>query len=313
MLGVIKKSVPLTSACLLARSSGHRAKASVGLVLNCQRQSAIENSFHITNREFTSFFPTHSNKSHKNLNRLASSWTLSFSSITPAAPLARDRATAAAVLPNRRYSRNMSDEQKPKSSFEEHGVVPDVIATVPKELLEVCFCEVRAKEGNCLTPTEVQNEPELSWMAEPNGLYTICMTDPDAPSREDPQFREWHHWLVVNVPSYEVRKGKVLSAYVGAGPPKDTGLHRYVLLVYKQKCRLDCDEPELPNTSADGRGCFKIANFARKYDLGEPVAGNFFQAEWDEYVPLLYEKLGLGEKKEENPPPKRKGKGKGKK
>lgn len=194
----------------------------------------------------------------------------------------------------------MSDEQKPKSSFEEHEVVPDVIATVPKEILEVCYCEVRASQGNCLTPTEVQDQPELSWMAEADAFYTICMTDPDAPSREDPQFREWHHWLVVNVPSYQVKKGKVLSAYIGAGPPKDTGLHRYVLLVYKQKCKLEFDEPELTDTSADGRGGFKIADFAKKYDLGEPVAGNFFQAEWDDYVPQLYEKLGLGEEKKDD-------------
>ena len=36
---------------------------------------------------------------------------------------------------------------------------------------------------------------------------------------------------------------------------------------------------------------FKIRDFAKKYNLGEPIAGNFYQAEWDDYVPKLYEQL----------------------
>ena len=49
------------------------------------------------------------------------------------------------------------------------------------------------------------------------------VADPDAPSRQDPKFREWHHWLVVNIPGNDVSKGDVLSMYVGAGPPEGTG------------------------------------------------------------------------------------------
>ena len=58
----------------------------------------------------------------------------------------------------------------------------------------------------------------------------ITTTDPDAPSRVDPSWREWRHWLVGNIPGTEVSKGEVLSEYIGAGPPKDTGLHRYIFL-----------------------------------------------------------------------------------
>lgn len=46
------------------------------------------------------------------------------------------------------------------------------------------------------------------------------MTDPDAPSRANPTKREWHHWLVVNIPGDNVSEGQVLSGYVGSGPPK---------------------------------------------------------------------------------------------
>lgn len=117
------------------------------------------------------------------------------------------------------------------------------------------------------------------------------MTDPDAPSRDEPKFREWHHWLVGNIPGNDIDKGEVLSAYVGAGPPQGTGLHRYVLLVFKQPKKLTFNETRLTNTSGDGRGKFNTKKFIEKYNLGIPVAGNFFQAQYDDYVPTLYQQL----------------------
>jgi len=57
-----------------------------------------------------------------------------------------------------------------------------------------------------------------------HGSVCVCDTvDPDAPSRADPKFREWHHWCVANIPGADVSKGDVLSEYVGSGPPKGTG------------------------------------------------------------------------------------------
>lgn len=68
-----------------------------------------------------------------------------------------------------------------------------------------------------------------------------------------------------------------------------------MFLVYKQpQGKLNCDEKCLPNTSGDHRGNFKISNFAKKYKLGQPIAGNFYQARWDDYVPKLYEQLAGG-------------------
>ncbi|XP_016057102.1 PREDICTED: phosphatidylethanolamine-binding protein 1 isoform X3 [Miniopterus natalensis] len=103
--------------------------------------------------------------------------------------------------------------------------------------------------------------------------------------------REWHHFLVVNMKGNDISSGTVLSDYVGSGPPKGTGLHRYVWLVYEQDKPLKCDEPILSNRSGDNRGKFKVAAFRKKYQLGSPVAGTCYQAEWDDYVPKLYEQL----------------------
>ena len=84
-----------------------------------------------------------------------------------------------------------------------------------------------------------------------------------------------------------------MSGYISAGPPKDTGLHRYVFLIYKQPGKLTCDEKRLPNTSGNDRGGWSARAFVNKYKLGNPVAGNFYQAEHDDYVPILYKKLGF--------------------
>jgi phosphatidylethanolamine-binding protein (PEBP) family uncharacterized protein len=117
------------------------------------------------------------------------------------------------------------------------------------------------------------------------------MNDPDAPSRAEPKFREWHHWCVVNIPGSHVSKGEVLSQYVGSGPPKGTKLHRYVFVVFKQKGKMTFDEPRLTNRSGDGRGKQQVSKFAAKHGLGHPIAGNYYQAEWDDYVPKLYDQL----------------------
>ncbi|XP_043304373.1 phosphatidylethanolamine-binding protein 1-like [Cervus canadensis] len=164
----------------------------------------------------------------------------------------------------------------------------------PQHPLQVKYGGAEVDElGKVLTPTQVKNRPtSITWDGlDPGKLYTLVLTDPDAPSRKDPKYREWHHFLVVNMKGNDVGSGTVLSDYVGSGPPKGTGLHRYLWLVYEQKGPLKCDEPILGNRSGDRRGKFKVASFRKKYELGTPVAGTCYQAEWDDYVPKLYEQL----------------------
>ncbi|KAI9562911.1 hypothetical protein GHT06_010367 [Daphnia sinensis] len=185
-------------------------------------------------------------------------------------------------------SSSQTSQRKP--AMEAHGVVPDVIDVAPAATITIKYDSgATVDSGNELTPTQVQNEPvNIEWPVEEGALYTLCMTDPDAPSRETPTFREWHHWLVVNIPGNEINKGEVMSQYVGSGPPEGTGLHRYVFLAYKQPGPLTCDEPRLTNRSGKNRGMFSIRKFAEKYHLGQPIAGNLYQAKWDDYFHSTY-------------------------
>lgn len=141
--------------------------------------------------------------------------------------------------------------------------------------------------GNEIAPKDVRDVPEIEYFVKPDGFYTLLMTDPDAPSRQNPIRREWLHWLVVNIPGTDLSKGETINAYVGAGPPKDTGLHRYVTLLFKQPGKLNFDEPRRSNTDGN-RGGFKTQSFAEKYKLGKPIGANFYQAQYDDSVPELH-------------------------
>lgn len=117
------------------------------------------------------------------------------------------------------------------------------------------------------------------------------MTDPDAPSRKTPEFGEVRHWLIVNIPGNDLSKGQVVFDYIGSGPPKDTGLHRYVFLVFKQTSKIETTT-SVPNNSREGRLKTKTRDLIKEYNLGNPVAGNFYQAQYDDYVPVLHAQLG---------------------
>jgi len=170
--------------------------------------------------------------------------------------------------------------------FQTDGVLTDMNIKMPASLLHVKYGSHDVTPGVVLTPTQVQKQPVVNWEADPNAFYSIVMNDPDAPSRDNPKSREWQHWCVVNVPGSNVEAGEVLTEYVGAGPPKGSGLHRYVLLVFKQPTgRTQFNENYLTSRSGDGRGNHHVSEFASTYSLGDPVSGNYFKAGPDDYVP----------------------------
>ncbi|XP_046804326.1 protein D2-like isoform X1 [Lucilia cuprina] len=187
----------------------------------------------------------------------------------------------------------MTDDAKDISNiFKAHQLIPDVISVPPAEFLKVIYPSgVIVDKGNKLTPTQVKETPSVEWTHESNQFYTLTFTDPDAPSRKNPQFREYQHWIVANIPGNDLSKGEILTAYVGSGPPQGTGLHRYVFLLFKRTGKIQFKEIHIPKNSGKNRAKFCVMKFAKKYKLGEPLAGNFYQAEWDDYVPTVHRQL----------------------
>lgn len=135
-----------------------------------------------------------------------------------------------------------------KKTMEQHQIVPDVIAVAPTEVAKVSYPGgITVDQGNELKPRQVKDIPEVKWNADAGTFYALCMTDPDAPSRKEATYREWHHWfvfqskfnliaaiqqlnkddffvlffrLVGNIPGSNVSDGETLSEYIGSGPPE---------------------------------------------------------------------------------------------
>jgi len=172
-----------------------------------------------------------------------------------------------------------------------HGVISDVLDDFKSSVeLHASYGGNKVEHGNELTPTQVKDHPSVSYNGESDAHYTLIMTDPDAPSRQDPKNGEWWHWGVFNIHGNDISTGDEAIGYVGAGPPQGTGLHRYVLLLFKQNGKIEFpNDRRRPNTNAD-RAHFKARQLIKEFHL-TPVGVNFFQAQYDDYVPTLYKQF----------------------
>lgn len=158
--------------------------------------------------------------------------------------------------------------------------VPDVIEKSPEKILAMSFEDKQVNLGNIFTPTEVKNAPQITWEADPSDYYTLLMVDNDPPVA----FRQVRHWLVVNIKGSDITTGQNITEFLSSGPPKNHGMHKYLFLLYKQPKQIEFDIPKTSAKSRCHRYKFNTNEFAKKYNLGDPIAGNFYQAEWDLYV-----------------------------
>lgn len=138
----------------------------------------------------------------------------------------------------------------------------EIIPTVIDEFLPSLLIDVQwssknhANLGNTLKPKKLQNEPSISLSRPPsadglctsittNVTYTVTLSDPDAPSRDDPEWSEMCHWIATGLAVSGDTKSSCSSSltlsltdlqdvmsYYPPGPPKKTGKHRYVFLVF---------------------------------------------------------------------------------
>jgi Phospholipid-binding protein len=83
------------------------------------------------------------------------------------------------------------------------------------------------KCNDVLKRDQTLNVPQLVFELNPNSLYTIVMTDPDAPISKMMN-KQWLHWLVINT-------RHTIVPYSPPNPPKGSGNHRYFVSLFKQK------------------------------------------------------------------------------
>ncbi|XP_064482776.1 protein D1-like isoform X2 [Ornithodoros turicata] len=162
------------------------------------------------------------------------------------------------------------------SNFTTDGVIPDVITRAPARVLRYSYDARVISLGEKLSVQETSRQPQvdLSWTC---ALTSLLMVDPDAPSRVNPTERFWRHWFVVNIPpKCGVLSGDVITSYAGPDPPKGTGHHRYVFLVYSQNASID--KHALNATLSQERGKFNLTLITSLRNISTLEAAAYFFA-----------------------------------
>lgn len=94
------------------------------------------------------------------------------------------------------------------------------------------------------------------------------------------------HVLRANIPGNALEKGETIVEYMPPFPPKGTGYHRHIFLLYKQNKRLDFSgyRKEGPCRSLPER-TFSTFDFYRGFQEEITPAGlAFFQSDWSMFV-----------------------------
>lgn len=194
-----------------------------------------------------------------------------------------------------------------------HGILEDVIQEADFKPWGVLAGEFSSDSpiamGNTLSAKDTQSRPTVQFNLNPEegaprvsdkDLFTLVITDPDAPSRSDHKWSEFCHYIEADIkildqtatatsgkvsePQFvcsKLNSGTELVSYHGPAPPKGTGKHRYVLLLYKQPAGVVSSKftevKDRPNWGY-GTPATGVKKWASENNL-KPIAANFFLVE----------------------------------
>nr|AFP33421.1 terminal flower 1 [Arachis hypogaea] len=149
-------------------------------------------------------------------------------------------------------------------------VVDDFTETVK---MTVTYNNKHVYNGFEFFPSSISAKPRVHIHGgDLRSSFTLIMTDPDVPGPSDPYLREHLHWMVTDIPgTTDATFGKEVIKY--EMPKPNIGIHRFVLVLYKQKRRQTVNK--VPNS----RDLFNTRKFVVENDLGTPVAAVFFNAQ----------------------------------
>ncbi|GAA6063573.1 hypothetical protein JCM10212_003152 [Sporobolomyces blumeae] len=190
-------------------------------------------------------------------------------------------------------------------------VPPQLSESVPVQLE---FPKAKVELGNAIEVADAQAEPKVGFVSDdpikdPQDAHLLLVIDPDAPTRPDPKWGPFLHFIQPGLKPRSVdeiealhadktsRSGaddgedagiwasnegtKSLVEWLGPAPPEGSGPHRYVYLLYRQPN----SEVKLPKSSPQGgikdmedRKQFDFESFVEINQL-ELVGVNFHTSE----------------------------------
>lgn len=176
-------------------------------------------------------------------------------------------------------------EEQLREVFEESGLLgTQLLKQVPKGLVNLNYdIHICVHMGTELTPEESAYPPTaVSYPGEGKSadkFHTLLLLDAELNKL---------HWMVVNILGAKVHEGKVITAYAGPNPARDTGPHRYIVLVMEQSGLINDESvTEYKSESScqtQNLSSFDLTSFQEKLNLSQPVAANYFTQKFNPFV-----------------------------
>lgn len=120
------------------------------------------------------------------------------------------------------------------ASLEKANLIPGSAASLipasfsPGTRLTITYGSKAVELGNLFRAGECKMAPTVSFASEvgasSSASYTLILTDPDAPTPDDPKFAFWRHWILSGLQPLSGASGEVavtkgpVTDYLGPGP-----------------------------------------------------------------------------------------------
>ncbi|KIY70324.1 PEBP-like protein [Cylindrobasidium torrendii FP15055 ss-10] len=169
------------------------------------------------------------------------------------------------------------------------SIIPDVVPDdfAPTVLFSIIF--PNGKEvltGQEWTVEDSLEEPNINFTPMQNTgsddepSYTLVMTDPDAPSRAEPIYREFRHWVITGLKAPALTSSETANPlatkpkasttpYRPPGPRPKSGWHRYTFLLFQEPSggfTIPQGAPEY-GAELEQRRSWKAVDFGKQYGL----------------------------------------------
>ncbi|XP_042223711.1 39S ribosomal protein L38, mitochondrial-like isoform X2 [Homarus americanus] len=135
--------------------------------------------------------------------------------------------------------------------------------------------------GNTIKPGEAAREPSVQFRSEPGDLWTLILSNPDGNLLDNEA--ECLHWFIGNIQGNDLTSGDVVCNYLQPFPPRGTGYHRLVFVLYKQERHIDYSRytREQPCVSLKDRSFSTSTFYREQQDHLTPAGLSWYQTDWD--------------------------------
>ncbi|CAK1541488.1 unnamed protein product [Leptosia nina] len=182
------------------------------------------------------------------------------------------------------YLANRKSRLSVEDAFIEYDIVDDYLPVPPEDFLVASFITAYPDLGNFIPPLRTVDANAISYpKAKPSSEYTLILIDIDAPSKDNRGFVigmfvniQGRNLSAINVNNLNINS--VVVPFTPPVPALDSGIHRPIALLYEQNGSINPNRLDLLRLSRD-RLIPDIEEFTKKYNLKNPVAGNFFVTE----------------------------------